>query len=227
VPQPPSRRALTLAMLTSDHEPYDALAAESIGRRDRRLLTLREYVFGSTIVAQASCPECKSPAELEFNVAEIRTSCSEGENDSWTISHGRSEVRFRLPNSLDLDVLDPHEDEESGIRRLVKRCVLSADGPDPLPTEDLPGEIINRISDRMTEIDPQADIRLSLLCPECAYQWAVPFDIATFLWEELNAWAIRLFSEVHTLASAYGWSESEILSMTTSRRNIYLEMVRA
>jgi hypothetical protein len=33
--------------------------------------------------------------------------------------------------------------------------------------------------------------------------------------------------DVHTLASAYGWSESEILSLNPARREFYLEMVRA
>ena len=47
------------------------------------------------------------------------------------------------------------------------------------------------------------------------------------LWAELEAVARRLAMEVHTLASAYGWSESEILSLSDARRRLYLEMVSA
>jgi hypothetical protein len=32
---------------------------------------------------------------------------------------------------------------------------------------------------------------------------------------------------VHTLASAYGWSESEILALSDARRRLYMEMVNA
>ena len=32
--------------------------------------------------------------------------------------------------------------------------------------------------------------------------------------------------EVHTLASVYGWTEREILSLSEPRRAFYLEMVR-
>jgi hypothetical protein len=31
--------------------------------------------------------------------------------------------------------------------------------------------------------------------------------------------------EVHTLASAYGWAQSEILSMSASRRRRYMSMI--
>jgi hypothetical protein len=39
--------------------------------------------------------------------------------------------------------------------------------------------------------------------------------------------ARRLLIEVHSLASAYGWSETDILSMSEPRRALYLEMVQA
>jgi hypothetical protein len=33
--------------------------------------------------------------------------------------------------------------------------------------------------------------------------------------------------DVHALASAYGWSEREILALSDTRRRLYLEMVSA
>ena len=41
----------------------------------------------------------------------------------------------------------------------------------------------------------------------------------------LDAWAKRVLEEVHTLASAYGWAQSEILSMSAARRRRYVAMV--
>ncbi len=43
----------------------------------------------------------------------------------------------------------------------------------------------------------------------------------------MEARAKRLLSEVHALASAYGWSEREILGLSVARREFYLGMVRA
>ena len=44
---------------------------------------------------------------------------------------------------------------------------------------------------------------------------------------ELEAQAKRLLRSVHVLASAYGWSESEILALSEARRDAYVELVQS
>jgi hypothetical protein len=51
------------------------------------------------------------------------------------------------------------------------------------------------------------------------------FDIVSFLWTEIAAEAKRLLREVHILASAYGWREADIFSLSPLRRQFYLEAV--
>jgi hypothetical protein len=53
----------------------------------------------------------------------------------------------------------------------------------------------------------------------------VLFDAGSFFWSELGAWARRLLHEIHSLARAYGWSESEILTLSPARRQAYLELI--
>ena len=65
-----------------------------------------------------------------------------------------------------------------------------------------------------------------MTCPACGRFWQAAFDIASYLWSELDALAQRLLGEVHTLARAYGWREADVLSMSPWRRQFYLEMVR-
>jgi hypothetical protein len=77
----------------------------------------------------------------------------------------------------------------------------------------------------MVQADPQADVQLALTCPACGHQWEATFDIASFFWSEIDSWAHRILREVHTLASAYGWREADILAMSPQRRQLYLEMV--
>jgi hypothetical protein len=77
----------------------------------------------------------------------------------------------------------------------------------------------------MADADPQADVRLALDCPACGHNFLAAFDVAAYLWSEVNAWAYRLLGEVHSLASAYGWREEDILAMSPWRRRVYLEMV--
>jgi len=79
----------------------------------------------------------------------------------------------------------------------------------------------------MAAADPLAEIRLTFDCPVCGDAFEDDLDLPTFLWAEMAARAKRLLSEVHLLASAYGWSEAEILGLSPVRREFYLGMVGA
>src|SRR5690606_40598055 len=52
---------------------------------------------------------------------------------------------------------------------------------------------------------PAADIALELTCEACAHRWHASLDVASLIWDEISANALRLFDEVHRLATAYGW----------------------
>jgi hypothetical protein len=79
----------------------------------------------------------------------------------------------------------------------------------------------------MARADPMAETRLKLNCPACGGQWDETLDLTAFFWAEVEARAKRLLLEVHTLASSYGWSEREILSLSEPRRAFYIERARS
>jgi hypothetical protein len=81
------------------------------------------------------------------------------------------------------------------------------------------------VGERMALADPMAEIPLTLRCPACDNEWIATLDIATFLWTEIEARAKRILSEIHALASQYGWTEKEILSLSEQRRALYMGMV--
>jgi hypothetical protein len=86
---------------------------------------------------------------------------------------------------------------------------------------------MERIGDRLAEADPLAEILLNFDCPACKENFAEPLDLASFFWSALDARVRRLLADVHALASAYGWSEAEILALSSQRRNFYLKQVLA
>ena len=109
---------------------------------------------------------------------------------------------------------------------LLRRCILRAEKRgNHCEVDDLPLEICALLEDRMAEADPQGDVHLSIRCPGCDHHWPVPLDIVTYFWSEIHLAARRLLRDIHVLASAYGWRESEILMLSTRRRRIYREMV--
>jgi hypothetical protein len=127
---------------------------------------------------------------------------------------------------LDLADLDAEDDLLASRDRLLERIILSAKfGDDGKTPEELPAHVKDEVSKHMGQLDPQADIQMAVACPSCGNQIEAVLDIVSFFWSEINAWACRILREVHTLALAYGWQESEILAMSPIRRQIYLEMV--
>jgi hypothetical protein len=86
---------------------------------------------------------------------------------------------------------------------------------------------LDTASELLEQADPLAETRISLSCPGCDHEWAEPLDIGAFLWEEIASRAKRLLVDVHALATAYGWTESEILSLSDSRRAFYRSMAQA
>lgn len=226
--QPPAQRALALLTLACADIAPAQLARLSIGRRDERLLTLREWAFGPRLQSVADCPRCGGKLDVEFDVSDIRAGPAPEPVEELSLTAAGHEVRFRLPNSTDLACLSAEEDISTNQARLFERCVLAArrDGQE-LAAKQLPESIISTVMERMAQSDPQADVQLELTCPSCQHRWLAAFDIGSFFWSEINAWAARLLREIHILASAYGWSEAEILSVSPWRRQAYLEMVGA
>jgi len=226
VSQSAVQRALTLLSLVRTDTETDQCALLSIGRRDMQLLNLREWAFGSQMTGHAACPACALELELNFTVSEIRSISHGDVPESCNLGFGDYEVCFRLPNSADLQALADNSDAASSACRLLKRCLIRAcKYGEEIEFEQLPFEVQTAISERMGEIDPLGDVQLSLKCPQCGHNWKAPFDIVSFLWTEIHAWAHRLLREVHALASAYGWRESDILALSPWRRQAYLEMI--
>jgi hypothetical protein len=245
--QPASQRALTLLAAACPDAPPGTLAQLSIGQRDSRLLRLREWTFGPQLVSLAACPKCGERLELTFSAAEVRVrsptqaftdqgegdqevSRSDGEDsqegETLALSLAGCHVRFRLPNSLDLAAAAALEDAAATRQVLLERCVLHARQDDQeIGLDQLPADVIDTVVEHMARADPQGDVELALVCPACSHEWQAVFDIVSFFWSEIDAWAQRTLREVHSLASAYGWREADILAMSPWRRRLYLEMI--
>jgi hypothetical protein len=215
-------QALLLLAATCPDIPQKQLAQLSIGQRDNLLLTLREWTFGSHIQSLAICPKCGERLELAFEIADIRVS-NPKLGETLSLNFADYDIEFRLPNSFDLITITANKAEP---RALLERCLVqvSHDG-EARDSKQLPTNVTNALVEQMAQADPQADVQLNLSCPACSYQWQSTFDIVSFFWSEINAWAIRILREVHILASAYGWQEADILAMSPYRRQLYLKMV--
>lgn len=222
--QHPIDQALSILRAAFPHDSWQSLGELSIGQRDARLLRVYEKTFGQTLMAIAICAACQEVLEFSFRVADIQEPATTKEASAYELALEGYQLRFRLPNSFDLAAIVNSHDVSGARRILLQRCVLKAQR-DGQAVNDLPPDVMTALAEQMSKNDPQAEVIFNLSCPACGHQWQALFDVLAFLSPKIAQQAKRLLHEVHALASAYGWHEADILSMSAVRRQFYLEMV--
>jgi hypothetical protein len=221
------QKTLHLLSLACPDIDSDSIAKLSIGERDSRLLLFREWMFGSRLSNVADCPRCSERSEWEINIGDIRLQSSHNQISSkeFTFEVDDFRIRFRLPNSVDISEVIVNSAEETDPLTLLSRCILEAHCKDKaFSVDNLPDHVLKALNHRMEEEDPQADIKMTLTCPYCSHKWDAQFDIASYLWTEIDNWAERTLLSIHKLAKAYGWSEQNILNISPVRRQFYLRL---
>jgi hypothetical protein len=224
--EPVPGRGLALLAAACPDVSSDALAALSIGECDSRLLTLREWSFGSQLASVSDCSRCGERLEWTTSIRDLRSLEQPASSGELSLTVGGYAISFRLPNTLDFAAAAECADPAAARLKILERSVIAARrGDQAIAPGDLPVAVVEAIEKRMAEVDSQANIQLDLLCPACGHRWQALFDIGSFFWGELNAWAQRLLAEVHVLASAYGWREADILNLSPARRQFYLGLI--
>ena len=221
------RKALLLLATACPELGDGDLGAMPIGRRDGLLLTLRDWLFGPELTVVTACPACAASLESTLQADDLRLdSASEGVVHAINIDGWR--VAFRSPTSSDLLALRADQDLASARMSLLSRCVIEATRADgaAVSAAALPDNIVAAVAQEMAAADAQANVELALACPACGHGWQALFDIVSFLWQEIHAWALRTLRDVHSLARAYGWSEADVLALSPTRRQIYLQLCR-
>ncbi len=233
----PLQQALALLSAACPERAPDVLADLSIGDRDALLLRLREATFGPHLTGVVACPACGEQIEIAVNVAELQADArhpavfaaaagdTAGAAEEVSVEVDGYTLWLRPPSSRDV-MAASQRDVVNAPALIVRRCLVSAhrDGG-PVAAGEVPEAVLAVAEQRLAEADPRADVRLRLACPACGQDSTTILDIVSFFWREIDAWACRILREVHTLASAYGWTEEAILALSPFRRQCYLELV--
>jgi hypothetical protein len=221
----PVEQALLALSAACPGSARDELVSLPIGRRDALLLRIREGIFGDSMRCFAMCPHCGEKAQFALNVQSLLMASPDGPF-THELSAGNLSIRFRLPDSGDQLAIDPSADVETARLELIERCVLAiGENGVPLAPDNAGDDAVELLGSGILRLDPGCELLLELTCAACGNRWQAVFDIVTFLRAEISAEARRLLLEVHALATAYGWSEADILSMSAARRRSYLEMI--
>jgi hypothetical protein len=219
------------------HEPVprDAIRTLTVGDREALLLHLRRLALGDEVSFVLACPDpgCGAPMDLDLKISELLLPPYSDPAATHEAILGAGDdkyrVRFRLPTGADQELASPlaSSGEEAAGALILRRCVLAVlDCTSGAEIPNLPAIVAAELPGRMAALDPQAEILVDLVCPECGRTFRRPFDAASCLFEELSAYGRDLHRQVHLLAFNYHWSEDAILAMGLRRRHRYLEAMQ-
>lgn len=219
------QRTLTLLAAIDPGRSATEWATASIGERDAALFDFRERLFGARIEVTSSCTMCGAALQAEFSTTDIQRHDPSALMESFAVLVDDYDVRFRLPTSEDLIAARSMVASDMPML-LAERCIERAQlRGEPANVTALPAPVTAAVFQAMGHNDPLVDFEVGVTCVACGRECPMQFDIAEHLWGDIEEWVERLLHEVHLLASAYHWSERDILRLTATRRRLYLDML--
>lgn len=205
----------------------DLARALTVGDREALLLRLRAGVFGDRLSCILDCPECGERMDVDLLVSDLLVRPYEEVRERHVVEFdadgARGEAVVRLVTGADHEAAARRGGGDAGLEELISRCVLElkTDAAASLP----PAVLADALSDGLAELDPQAEITISAVCPGCDQPLTALVDAAGIFIAELAGSDDRLFREVDAIARAYHWSEAEILGLDVRRRRQYLDLI--
>lgn len=240
----PSVERLSPLLVEATGRRTTELSELRLGERNRLLVELRQRLFGASMRMVVDCPSCGLALELVLATGTLLAA----DNPSADGPSAGGMSRGHQPSVVDAGVIivevDGYQARCRPLRTadlvgaasagslaaarqmLIERAVLTAVHEDaPVAVGGLPSAVVDAIAKALARSDPLADVEVPIDCEACGTSWTRPFDIADYLWRELDGWAVALLTDVHVLASAYGWTEPTVLALSPTRRRHYLELI--
>lgn len=200
---PPARAAALLALDGRAADPAEALDLDVATAVGRLAASYRES-FGARVDAVVACPSCGELLEAELTMPSLGSAARRtADLDGWSV---------RAPTLAELVAVASAPDGADMLRELC----LSPVGPDA--AEVAP----DRLETVMEELAGAAALHSAVTCAACGTRFDTELDVLALLWERICVDARRLLEDVAVLATAFGWSEREILDLPESRRERYL-----
>lgn len=214
-------RAVTL-LASATGLSRDQAESADVGSRDAVLVDVLSRHTGGVVQASVRCAGCGERLDVPLDLTAFPRTPWREPGALLEVEVSGTGVRFRLPSTGDLRLLGGR-DAVAGRRLLLARCVQAEAGSG----EDLDEETAAAVEAAMEEAAPGGAVTVHTGCPDCGAETAAALDIPALLWAEVQTQAVALLRQVHVLATAYGWTEPEVLALSPARRAAYLELVSA
>lgn len=195
---PAERTAALLVALRLAPDHRTALGYD-VGRAAELLGTGLAETFGETVEVVVGCPRCGGLLQAQATVPRSPSPGSE--------TTSADPAAARLPTLGELSRVHGRPDAAATLQGWC------AGGTEP-------GTVLAQLVEHTMVQGP-------VVCPDCEAVFDATLDVAALSWERISIEAPRLLADVAVLATAFGWSESAILGLSSSRRSAYLQLAGA
>jgi hypothetical protein len=163
----------------------------------------------------ASCTRCGSSFDVPIRYSDLPVKPA-GEGFPFTqAATSAGPLRLRVPTGADQEMVARLEDPAEARRRLARRCLV-----EPVPAR-FTDEDLEAIEAALEEVAPELTTRAQVACVDCGK----PHELFLDPYVCLSRASEEIFTDIHALASAYHWSEREILSLPRDRRHLYMTLL--
>lgn len=216
---PPVARGAVLADAAGVVPDLDTGLDLPLAEQAWRLARVFAESFGDLVEGTLSCGTCGAVVEVRLPLSAFDP--PDGSTSASVPVDGGSVV-VRALTTRDLieaaAEVDPAE-------ALLHRSVTDPRGR-PAAAADITGPARAAIDAAAEALAGPAALVLRASCPGCGSELTAPVDVPTLLWERIAATAPAILAEVAELATAFAWSESDVLALPAARRAAYLDLAR-
>ena len=193
----------------------------SVGDRQYLMGRLAVHFDDQPVWLTAECGQCHELFDVPMKFAELPVKPAGGDFPETTVMTAHGRLQVRVPTGADQEAIASIADEGKALQLLLQRLVSPVE-----PTRDFDAARLNEndvaiIEARVEEMAPETATHLLTRCPNCETENQLPIAHYALL----HGQSKDLYAEIHRLASRYHWSESEILALTRTRRQIYLQLI--
>ena len=188
----------------------------TIAKRRQGLLAISISTNGPRRFITVTCSDldCGAKMDLEITLSDFRSDWRKDTIEVVLLADRTITVRHPTPSDLAL-LSSMHNPEKTELAQIL----LIGETPSESGWEE-------KVQQALTEADRLADLELTAACPNCGKPTATPLILETFLMGELSKEFTLLMDNIHTLAMAYNWTETDILALPENRRRHYLARIQ-
>lgn len=223
-PLPRAQRVTTILAAMCERlagQPTDEEQVRSVSAAGREWLLQQSALqfFHGTNWFEASCTACGERFDFELPLAAVPRGPAGRGFPEVKVRTSRGIRHFEAPNGHHEEAMAAQRDGDPR-RTFATLCSLADEAAND--TELFVEDDLQRIDAALEAISPDIADGVDVVCPSCGEPTRIRIDALTFAFPRSES----ILREVHVIASAYRWSEADILALPSQRRRAYAALIR-